>query len=117
MTEHISKEMQEKILEFQETQQQARIVLTQKYQLDMQLKETKNAIEELGKLEKTEVHKAIGNILIKAPKEEVLKELKEREETLDIRLKTLEKQEAKLREKLNTLQDRIQGIIPSDGGK
>ena len=111
MPEKISPEMQQKIMEFQEVQQQARIILSQKYQIELQLKETQNALKELDKLEKAEVHKAVGQILIKTDKATITKELEEGQEMLELCLKTFEKQEAKLKEKMQSLQDRLQGII------
>lgn len=111
MTTKLSPEIQQKIMEFQETQQQAQIVFSQKYQMEIQLNEVKNAIAELEKLEKAEVHKAVGQILIKACREDVLKELKEKNEILSLRLGALQKQEAKLREKLKSLQDRLSGVV------
>ncbi|MFH1424173.1 MAG: prefoldin subunit beta [archaeon] len=119
MTEQISPEIQQKIMEFQEAQQQARMVMTQKYQIEIQLREVQNALGELEKLEKAEVHKAVGQILIKTDKASMTKELKDKEETLGVRLKTIEKQEDKLKEKMQGLQDRLQGVIgpaPSAGG-
>lgn len=108
----LSQEMQEKIMEFQAIQQQIRMVVSQKYQMELQLKEAQTALEELGKLEKPEIHKAIGQILIKTGKDDVVKELKEKSETLELRLKTLEKQESELKTKIKSIQDRLQGVIP-----
>jgi len=116
MVEKISNEMQEQILKFQQSQQEARLLAAQKYQFEMQLKEAKNAISELEKLDKAEVHKAIGQILIKTDGKKVLKELKEKAETFEVRLKSLEKQEAELTKNMKSLQDRLQGVIQGTGG-
>lgn len=116
MVKMVSQDMQEKLREFQELEQQIRLVLTQKYQFELQLREAKNTIEELDKSKKPEVHKAIGQILIKTSKESVKTELKEAIETLELRLKTLEKQEKKLNEKLQPLKDRLRGAFPGTGG-
>ncbi|MFH1450948.1 MAG: prefoldin subunit beta [archaeon] len=112
MTEHISPEIQQNLREFQEAQQQARIVLSQKYQVELQAKEVQAAIDELEKAGKTEVHKVVGQILIKSDKETVSKELQEKADTLGVRLKSLEAQEKNLSKNLKALQDRLQGIIP-----
>jgi len=112
MTEKISPEIQQKLMEFQEAQQQARMVLTQKYQIELQLKETEAALDELEKAGKTEVHKVIGQILIKSDKETVSKDLKEKADTLSVRLKSLDSQEKKLTDQLKSLQDRLQGVLP-----
>ena len=113
MTEKISPDMQKQIMEFQQAQQQARLVMSQKYQMELQLKELDSALSELDKSGKTEIHKVIGQILIKSDKDSVEKELKEKKETLEVRLKSIEAQEKKLTTTLKSLQDRLQGVIPS----
>ena len=100
MTEKISPEMQQKIQEYMESQQRARLLMSQKYQIELSLKEFQNALDELEKLEKAEVHKAVGQILIKSDKKDVVEDLKEKIETLETRMKTIESQEKKLTEKM-----------------
>ncbi len=112
----ISREMQQKIKDFQEAQQQARVLLSQKYQIEMQLKETQNALEELEKSGNAEVHKVIGQILIKSDKNTVHSELKEKVETLELRLKTIDKQEKKVMEKVKSLQEELQKGLAGLGG-
>lgn len=113
----ISHEMQQKIQDFQEAQQQARILMSQKYQLEIQLKETQNALDELQKAGNTEVHKIIGQILIKSDKNAVVAELKEKVETLGLRMKTLEKQEKKIMDRAKALQEELQkGLAGLQGG-
>ena len=112
----ISHEMQQKIQDFQEAQQQARILMSQKYQIEIQLKETKNAIDELEKAGNTEVHKVVGQILIKSDKNAVLSDLKEKAETLELRMKTFEKQEKKIMERAKGLQEELQKGLAGLGG-
>ncbi len=113
----ISHEMQQKIREFQEAQQQARVLMSQKYQIEIQLKEAQNALDELEKAGNTEVHKIVGQILIKADKNAVQADLKEKVETLGLRLKTFDKQEKKIMEKAKTLQEDLQkGLAGLQGG-
>ena len=112
----ISAEMQQKIQQFQESQQHARILMSQKYQVELQLKETQNALDELEKAGDTEVHKVVGQILIKADKNSVKSELKEKVETLELRLKTIDKQEKKLMERVKGLQEELQKGIAGLGG-
>jgi len=113
MTEKLSPEIQQKLREFQEAQQQARMVLTQKYQIELQLKESEAALDELEKAGNTEVHKIIGQILIKSDKETISKDLKEKADILGVRLKSLDSQEKKITGQLKSLQDRLQGVISS----
>ena len=111
----ISPEMQQQIRQLQEADQQARILLSQKYQFELQVKEMQRALDELDKDPKAEVHRVVGQILIKSDAKSTSAELKEKIEALEVRLKALEKQEDKLKEKAKSLQDRLQGVIPSAG--
>jgi|TARA_Y100000310_G_C20702729_1_gene831535 prefoldin beta subunit len=113
MTEEPSPEIQEKMKEFYEMQQQARMVLAQKYQVELQLKEAEGALSELESAEgKAEVHKVVGQILIKSNKDAVSKELKEKKDNLEVRLKSITSQEKKFTDQMKSLQDRLQGVIP-----
>ncbi len=90
-------------------QQQAQAIASQRLQMELQMKEAERALEEIEKLgENAEVYKSIGNILIKSEKAKVGEELKERKETLDLRIKTLQRQEEKIQTKLKEMQAQIQ---------
>jgi len=105
----ISQEMQGKIMQFQQIQQQIQVIAQQKYQIDVQVTEIEKTIEELSKLKKgAEIYKSVGSILMKCDdKEGLVKELEEKKETLDIRVKTLGNQEKTLREMHQNLQKEL----------
>ncbi len=109
----MSPDIQDKLREFQEGQQQARMIMSQKYQAEIQLKEAQSALEELEKTDdKSEVHKIVGQILIKTDKATISGELKEKVDSLEVRMKSLSSQEEKLTNNLKSIQDRLQGILP-----
>jgi prefoldin beta subunit len=98
---------------YDQLQQNLRSVLIQKQQVDAEASEVDRAITELKKASETDaVYKSAGNILIKAKKEELLKELEERKELAGTRSTVLAKQEQRVRESINELTARIEG-----GGK
>ena len=111
----ISPELEEKVRELQETQQQTRLVMTQRYQVELELRETERALDELKKGENPETYKVVGRILIRTASKDLIKELEEKVETLKLRLSALEKQEKRLRERLISLQDRLKGIVSVGG--
>lgn len=118
MAEELPKEVRENILKFQKLQQQLNIILTQKYQMELQVKEAKRALAELGKEETREVHKAIGQLLIRTDKKSIVGELNETVEMVELRLKSLGSQEKKLTDELKPIQDRLQGILgPVEGAE
>jgi len=106
------KKLQEELLQYRTAQQQLQIIAQQKFQSDMQMKETKEALDELRMAPAgADVFKAVGRILIKSGIDDVKKDLNEENETLDVRIKSLEKQEAKLREKLQEMEKSLQAKL------
>jgi prefoldin beta subunit len=92
--------------------------MQQRQQVELRMREVDEALEELDKTEdKTPVYKSIGAILIKTKgKGEVTKELKSDKESLDLRKATLDKQEGRIKEKLNELQSKVQNALNMPGG-
>ena len=82
--------------------------------MELQMKEVERALEEVEKLDAdAEVYKSVGGILIKSEKTKVGEELKERKETLDLRIKTLQRQEEKIQSRLKEMQAQIQDELKS----
>jgi prefoldin beta subunit len=105
----LSPKVQNQIAQFQQLQQQLQAVLNQKFQMDAQLKEMQRTTEELGKSpEDVVIYRSVGSLMIKAEnKEAVLKEIEEDKETMEIRVKTLERQEKSLKDRYQVLQDQL----------
>lgn len=71
----------------------------------MQLMEMDSAHEELQKTEKA--YKIIGNIMVAAEKGSLDKDLSEKKERVALRMKSIEKQETKLKEQAKTLREEV----------
>lgn len=115
MAEEISAQLQNKIMQFQQLQQQIQMLSSQKFQLDSQLRDTEKAISELKKApDDAPIYKSVGGLFVRAEaKEGVETELIEKKETLDVRIKTLDRQEKHLMEKYQALQQELsQAISP-----
>jgi prefoldin beta subunit len=112
--QEIPPNIQHEIQQFRQMQQQYEIVVTQKQKLTAELNETTLALQELEK-ETDTVYKSIGSILVKTKKEDVKKELGEKKENLDVRTKTLERQEQLLLEKLKNMRAEIEQKITMEG--
>ncbi len=90
-------------------QAQLQIIVQQKQKIQLDLNEAKKALEEIEKLpEDAVIYKSMGSLIVKTKKEEALKELKEKIETLEVRLNALGRQEKKLSEKIKELTSKIQ---------
>jgi len=87
--------------------QQMQNIMTQKTAFAIELNEIRKSLEELHKTKEKTVFKLSGPILIKVDTEEVIKELQEKENMLNLRVKTLEKQEARIKERVNELRTKL----------
>lgn len=101
------------MVQAQAFQQQLQSLMFQKETLSMQMIEIKKAVEELDKTKDSSVYKITGPILIKVNKGNVKKELDEKEELINLRIKTLEKNEMRVKDKLNELRE---GLSKKVGG-
>jgi len=95
--------------------QQLQAVLMQKQALSMQSREIEKALEHL-ETASDDVYRTVGPILVKVPGGEVKKQLEDDKEEVDLKLKTIESQEKKLRDKLKESQEKIQGMMPQGQG-
>ncbi|MGZ7048345.1 MAG: prefoldin subunit beta [Methanobacterium sp.] len=110
--------VQHQIAQFQQAQQQAQAISVQKQSVDLQLKEAQKALEELNKSEEeTDIYKTAGTLLIKVKKEEMIKELEDKIETLQLREKTVNRQEERIMSRLKEMQASIQEAMQGPGAQ
>lgn len=110
-------EAQQLLIQMQTFQQQYQGIAVQKEAMSLQKLEFEKALEELGKAKENEdVYKAVGPVLVKSTKSVLSRELGERKETIDLRLKALDKQEEKLKEKLKEIQVKLEGMFKGQPG-
>jgi len=109
-----TKEFEQLANQAQIYQQQMQNVVTQKAALTMEKNELKKATEELEKNKGESVYKIAGPILVKAGTADVKKDLKERLEFIDLKVKSIEKQEGMIKEKLEDLRTKL---MASEAGK
>jgi len=102
-------QIQEQLVRLQQLQQTLQSVATQKQQLELELNETDKALAELEKsTDENPVYKSVGSILVKANRQTLLTELKERKELLTTRVTVLGKQEERTRERVKEVQEKLQ---------
>ena len=111
----LTPETQQILIELQTFQQQVQTVLIQKESLNLQNIEIDKALEELKKVINEDVYKAVGPILIKSNKKDLEIELNEKKETIGLRLKSLQKQEDRLKEKLKESQQKFEEVLKKQG--
>jgi len=101
----VSKETEQKIGQLQMFEQSLQSFLGQKQQFQMQLVEIESALGELETTNKS--YKIVGNIMVESDKSELKADLQSKREMLELRIKTMEKQESQVREKASKLQSEI----------
>ena len=79
--------------------------------MKLQILEIERALEELNGTKQTTAYKITGQIMISKPVEELKKELNETNENIDIRIKSLEKTENRMGERLKDLQTKLKEVI------
>ncbi|MEK6856546.1 MAG: prefoldin subunit [Nanoarchaeota archaeon] len=108
----VQKETEKKIAQLQLFEQNLQNTLIQKQRFQSDILEMENALKEIDSAE--EVYKIVGNIMISKKKEDLKKELSSKKEIINIRIKNLEREESRSREKANSLQKEVIGEIEND---
>jgi len=101
--------VQERLLRLQQLQQTLQSVLAQKQQVEIEQTEIEQTLNELQKAaDDAVIYKAIGSVMVKAEKTNLMTELSERKELLNTRAAVLGKQEERLRSQLKEVQTKLQ---------
>ncbi len=116
--------LQNDIKQFQRLQQELGGTQQQRLQMDLKLREVSHTLEELKTLpEDAVLYRPIGGLLVKAKsRKEVEDLLTEEKETLEVRVKAIERQENHLKERYTTMQQELTtalqaaGVQPAEGG-
>ena len=120
MSGELPPQIQNQLAQLQQLQQQAQAVMTQKTQIEGLIRETEAALKELEKSpDDAVIYKSVGELLFKSEKPKLQEELKERKDMMDIRLKTMAKQEERIQGRFTQLQEQLKmslGQMPSKGG-
>jgi len=92
----------DKIQQIQFMENNIQNLFMQKQAFQMELSESQSAIKEIENSE-GEIFKIIGQLMIKTDKQKTKEELSNKERILELRIRTIEKQEGSLMEKLENL--------------
>jgi len=101
-----------KISQLQQLQQNLQNVLIQKQQLQNQIVEYDSALTELKTTEKA--YKIVGKIMLSSPKEELIREVEEKKEVSELRLKNFTQQEEKLQQNFQQVQQEVMSELQQE---
>ncbi len=112
MSTDLPPQIKNQLAQLQQIQQQAQAIAVQKNQVEISMKETDIALEELEKLDADAVvYRAIGDLLIRTQRDKTKESLKEKKDTLDLRLQTLARQEERAQKRFQQLQEQLKQAI------
>lgn len=106
----MDQETQKKVQSLQLIEQSFQNLLLQKQTFQIEVNETKTALDEVSK-SKGDVFRVLGQVMVKANGEDLKKELKEKQDILELRMKSIEKQELSLREEIERIRSEIMDKI------
>ena len=113
---NISPKVQNQLGMLQQIQQQLQTILQQKAQYEMAVREANRAKEEISDAPADAVmYMSVGTVMMQKKKDVIDARLNEKVETLELRIKSLEKQEKVLQTKFEQLQGQIKAAIEGKG--
>lgn len=102
----VDKETETRIKELQIIEQNLQSILMQKQTFQMDMSEVDNAFSELSKTNE-DVFKIVGNIMVRSSKENLIKDLKQKKDLVELRIKTLDSQEKDLSKTSEELRKKV----------
>jgi prefoldin beta subunit len=109
--------LQNDLKQFQRLQQELGTTQQQRMQIDLKLREVTHTLDELKRLaDDSVIYRPIGGLLVRAKaKKEVEDLLSEEKETLEVRVKAIERQENHLKERYTTMQQELAQALQAAG--
>lgn len=109
MENKIDADVQKEIASLQVMEQRANTLGAQKQNFQSQLIEAENALGEMEKSEET--FKIVGGIIVKKDREELRREIGEKVDDLKAKIESYEKEEKRVRDKLEAKQEELMSKI------
>lgn len=106
------KNTEEKIRQLQLAEQSLQQLMAQKQNLQVQLLEIETALKSLE--DTSEAYKIVGNVMVLSDKTKLQNELREKKETVELRISTLDKQEKSTRDKATAVQKEVMEEMKDD---
>ena len=113
MAADLPPQIQNQLQQLQQLQQQAQVIVGQRQQMEVNVRELERTLEELTKAAPdATIYRSVGTLLIRAKdRDTLLSDLREQKETSEVRLQTVKRQEDRLRERMTSLQKELQAAL------
>jgi len=117
MQGNLPPEAQDKLETLQDLQETAQEVAEQKQGAETALSEAETALEALEDVDDgTQMYREVGELLIETDHDDATEQLEEKIDSLEVRVEQLGKQETKVQDKFESLQDELQEMLGGAGG-
>ena len=118
MVERVPPEAEVKYNKYVQLRDTYNAILQQRLAAESSLSELEKVLERLNSLsDDAEVYRMTGFVLIRTTKADLLKELQERKEDLELKIKALKNQENLVKGELERVASELQGILQGLAGK
>ena len=118
MVERLPPEVEAKYTKYLKLRETLATVVREKAVIEANLAEVESVLRAVNELpDDTSLFKMLGYVVVKTTKDNVVKELEEKKEDLEIKLKVLKEQEESLRRELERLEAEIKKLLSGAGGK
>lgn len=112
MAETIPPELQQYVVKLQQLRNKLSQIVAEKSVVQAQLRETERALEILRNTSPDRpVYRAAGHLLVRVSREDAEKDLNDRKDLLELRLKSLERQEASLNTEIRNIETKINELL------
>ncbi len=112
MSVQLPPDVQHKMMEYDNNVKAYEALINELQQMKYRLTEINTTIEELKKQpDDVEVYKSVGSILFKSTKAKILEDLEDKRVVLDARIKSTEKHEKTLKERINSLKTSLEADL------
>ena len=102
--------IEEKMMRLQQFQQQLQTLNVQKQQIQLEQAEIKNALKELSKVEDEKTYELVGKILINKEPSKLKESLTEKQERIELRIESIDKQLKRVTSKAQSLQKEVMSL-------
>lgn len=116
MSQELPLQLQEKLSRLQQLQQTLESLYIQKEQAKLEARELESALQELSSIgDDTPVYRITGRILVRKNRAELINKLNEQMELVKVRISAIERQENKVRERAEELENELKNALGGGG--
>jgi len=105
-------QQRQEVTRLNQMQQQLEMIIQQRVTLESQVKEMDFALKELGEAgEQAVCYKSVGGLFIKSEQKKLLTDTKDKKETMEMRIKSMQNQEDRIKKQFEEQRTKLQAMF------